>query len=59
VGSGQGSVSTRDIVTELDALVTAVSGDAFSIQAHAIPLSNVQAVWNKPTHTTDRLVLIP
>ncbi|MCU1405449.1 MAG: putative zinc-containing alcohol dehydrogenase (Oxidoreductase), partial [Glaciihabitans sp.] len=42
VGSGQGSVSTRDIVTELDALVTAVSGDAFSIQAHAIPLSNVQ-----------------
>lgn len=59
VGSGQGSVSTRDIVTELDALVTAVSSDAFAIRAHAMPLQDLQIAWGKAAHTTDRLVLTP
>ncbi|MCU1407512.1 MAG: putative zinc-binding dehydrogenase [Glaciihabitans sp.] len=57
IGSGQGSVSTSDIVTELGALAAAVSTDAFSIRARAVPLHNVQDAWGQATQTTERLVL--
>lgn len=59
IGSGQGSVATRDIITELGALAAAVSSNAFSIRAHALPLREVQDAWHQAAHTTDRLVLTP
>jgi NADPH:quinone reductase-like Zn-dependent oxidoreductase len=59
IGSGQGSVSTHDIVTELDALVTAVSRDAFFVQAQAMPMSSVRDTWIQAAHTADRIVLTP
>jgi NADPH:quinone reductase-like Zn-dependent oxidoreductase len=58
VGSGQGSVSTRDIVAELPALVTEISGGAFRIDARSVPLSDVETAWND-TDSDERLVIVP
>ena len=59
LGSGQGSVSTRDIVTELSALAAAVSSDSFSIRTKAVPLRDVRTAWESATTDTDRVVLVP
>jgi NADPH:quinone reductase-like Zn-dependent oxidoreductase len=55
VGSGQGSVPTRDIVAELQALVAELG--AFRIDARAVPLADVETAWKE---TGDqRLVVTP
>jgi NADPH:quinone reductase-like Zn-dependent oxidoreductase len=59
VGSGQGSVSTRDIVTELPALAAEISSGAYTIDAISTPLSDVQTAWNMPTAPGQRIVFIP
>lgn len=46
VGSGQGSVPTRDIVAELPALATEITSGALHIDARAVPLTEVEAAWN-------------
>jgi len=46
VGSGQGSVPTRDIVAELPALADEITGGALHINARAVPLSDIEAAWN-------------
>jgi NADPH:quinone reductase-like Zn-dependent oxidoreductase len=56
VGSGQGSVSTRDIIAELASLAAAIS--SFTIDARAVPLSDVTAAWADP-RTDQRIVLTP
>jgi NADPH:quinone reductase-like Zn-dependent oxidoreductase len=48
LGSGQGSVSTKDIVGELPALAAAISAGTFTINASSVPLSDVEATWNAP-----------
>jgi NADPH:quinone reductase-like Zn-dependent oxidoreductase len=58
VGSGQGSVPTRDILTELPALVDEITGGAFDIDARAVPLADVEAAWND-TGTSQRIVIEP
>jgi NADPH:quinone reductase-like Zn-dependent oxidoreductase len=57
VGSGQGSVSTREIVTELGALAEAITGGSLAVDARAVPLADVEAAWAEPS--TDRVVLVP
>ncbi|MTD12812.1 zinc-binding dehydrogenase [Nakamurella sp. YIM 132087] len=57
VGSGQGSVPTRDIVDELSDLAEFVMGEELRVEARAVPLGLVGKVWNEPT--TDRVVLVP
>ncbi|SDZ10088.1 quinone oxidoreductase family protein [Herbiconiux ginsengi] len=59
LGSGQGSVSTRDILTELEALVAAVSGDAFALAVRAVPLEHVEQAWADAPTSGDRIVLTP
>lgn len=59
VGSGQGSVSTRDIVSELGQLARAVTGGAFETRARAVPLAEVERAWHEAAATRDRLVLVP
>jgi NADPH:quinone reductase-like Zn-dependent oxidoreductase len=55
VGSGQGSVPTRDIVAELQALVAELG--AFRIDARTVPLADVETAWKE---TGDqRLVVTP
>jgi NADPH:quinone reductase-like Zn-dependent oxidoreductase len=56
VGSGQGSVSTQDIVAELPALAAEIACDAFSINVRPVPLADVEAAWRDTTE--DRRVVI-
>jgi NADPH:quinone reductase-like Zn-dependent oxidoreductase len=59
VGSGQGSVSTHEIVTELEALAAAVGSDVFSLAARGIPLERVEEAWAEAPTSRDRIVLVP
>jgi NADPH:quinone reductase-like Zn-dependent oxidoreductase len=58
VGSGQGSVPTRDIVAELAALATAIAEGAFRIDALSIPLALVSSAWSD-TDAGQRIVITP
>lgn len=58
VGSGQGSISTRDIVAELPALVAELAAGRLDTGALAVPLSDVEHVW-AAVGGTDRRVLVP
>ncbi|WP_284740629.1 quinone oxidoreductase family protein [Amycolatopsis sp. RTGN1] len=56
VGSGQGSVPTKEIVAELHALVKEIG--TFRIDARAVPLQDVESAW-RDTGSTQRLVVTP
>jgi NADPH:quinone reductase-like Zn-dependent oxidoreductase len=56
VGSGQGSVSTREILAELPALAEQITNGAFAIDAHPVPLADVEQAW---AATGRRIVVIP
>jgi NADPH:quinone reductase-like Zn-dependent oxidoreductase len=58
VGSGQGSVSTRDILSELPAIATAIAGGTLRINARAVPLADVTTAWQQ-TDGAGRIVLTP
>jgi NADPH:quinone reductase-like Zn-dependent oxidoreductase len=58
VGSGQGSVSTRDILSELPAIAEAVGTGALRIDARAVPLSDVATMW-RDADDGARIVLTP
>jgi NADPH:quinone reductase-like Zn-dependent oxidoreductase len=59
VGSGQGSVSPRDIVAELPALAAEISSGAYAIDPVRVPLRDVQSVWDKPVEPGQRIVFVP
>jgi NADPH:quinone reductase-like Zn-dependent oxidoreductase len=58
VGSGQGSVPTRDILAELPAIAAEIAGGAFHIDARAVLLADVEAAWHD-TGSTQRIVITP
>jgi NADPH:quinone reductase-like Zn-dependent oxidoreductase len=58
VGSGQGSVPTRDILTELPAIATEISSGSFELDARAVPLADVEAAWGD-TGAEERIVITP
>jgi hypothetical protein len=58
VGSGQGSVSTREYLAELDVLAREIAAGAIDVDARAIPLAQVEEAW-AATGATHRIVLIP
>jgi NADPH:quinone reductase-like Zn-dependent oxidoreductase len=55
VGSGQGSVSSRDILAELPALAAEITRGTFSVDADAVPLADVEKAW---TETGRRIVFV-
>jgi NADPH:quinone reductase-like Zn-dependent oxidoreductase len=58
VGSGQGSVPTRDIVAELADLAGAINDGALQISTRTVPLSGVAEAW--PDQGSDqRTVIVP
>jgi hypothetical protein len=57
LGSGQGSVPTRDIVGELPPLVDELGAGRLHLEAESIPLSRVETAWG--TTGTKRVVFIP
>ena len=58
VGSGQGSVSTGNILAELPALVDEIISGTLRIDARAVALTDVTTAW-KDTNTVQRIVIIP
>ena len=59
VGSGQGSVSPRDILVELPELAREITNGTFNVDATTMPLSDVGEAWTQAAHTEKRIVLIP
>lgn len=59
VGSGQGSVSTADILAELPELAAAITDGAFALETRSIPLADVEAAWGEPQSGTERAVIVP
>jgi NADPH:quinone reductase-like Zn-dependent oxidoreductase len=58
VGSGQGSVPTRDIVAELPELAAVITGGTFRVDPRPVPLAEVEAAW-KDTGADQRIVIVP
>ncbi len=59
VGSGQGSVSTREILAELPELAREITNGTFDINAQSMPLSDVEHAWADAASTSRRIVLTP
>jgi hypothetical protein len=59
VGSGQGSVSARAILTELPTLAGAIGGGAFQVGARPVPLASVEQAWADAATSSQRIVLVP
>lgn len=57
VGSGQGSVATREILAELPEL--AARAGAFDIDVRAVPLSDVERAWADAAGARERIVITP
>lgn len=57
VGSGQGSVSTREILAELPGLAHEINNGTFSVDVLPMPLPEVEQAWRLATHTGRRIVL--
>jgi NADPH:quinone reductase-like Zn-dependent oxidoreductase len=59
VGSGQGSVSTREILAELPDLAQQITNGTFDIDARPTPLADVEQAWADAARTTQRIVITP
>jgi len=59
VGSGQGSVGTREILTELPALAQAISEHTFTIDAQPVALADVEQAWADAAGSRRRIVITP
>jgi NADPH:quinone reductase-like Zn-dependent oxidoreductase len=59
VGSGQGSVSARAILTELPALAREITRGTFQVNARAVPLADVGQAWADAATGAQRIVLVP
>jgi NADPH:quinone reductase-like Zn-dependent oxidoreductase len=59
VGSGQGSVSTREILAELPELAREITNGTFDINAQSMPLSDVEQAWADAASASRRIVLTP
>jgi hypothetical protein len=58
MGSGQGSVSTRDIVGELPHLVDELVAGRLVVRTTSVPLSSVEATWNATSSEGKRVVFV-
>lgn len=59
VGSGQGSVTTGEIIAELPEIVRSVSSGVLSVDARAVPLADVEKAWAESAGAPQRIVLVP
>jgi hypothetical protein len=58
VGSGQGSVTAREILAELPALAREITGGVFDVDPRPMPLADVEHAW-ADSRTRQRIVLTP
>jgi NADPH:quinone reductase-like Zn-dependent oxidoreductase len=59
VGSGQGSIATRDIVSQLGELAEEIAKGSFVINARAVALKDVEAAWSEREDADERVVITP
>ena len=59
VGSGQGSVSTQEILAELPALAQEITGGSLEIDARPMSLADVEQAWADAAGTAQRIVITP
>jgi len=59
VGSGQGSVTTAEILAELPSLAHEISAGRFTVDARPVPLADVEHVWRTDEYPSQRVVLLP
>ena len=59
VGSGQGSVPTRDILAELPQIAEAIASGSFTIDTEAVPLAEVEQAWGRAYGSNRRIVITP
>ncbi|MEP9364057.1 zinc-binding alcohol dehydrogenase family protein [Nocardioides sp. CN2-186] len=59
VGSGQGSVATRDILAELPALAAEIGNGTFAVDARTMPLADAEQAWADAAASRQRIVLLP
>lgn len=59
LGSGQGSLSTAEIVAELGELAEHVSAGTFAVDPLATPLADVESAWERATAPGQRIVFVP
>jgi len=59
VGSGQGSVSTRDILAELADIAAAITAGGFEVDPLTVPLSDVEQAWTDAPLARRRIVIVP
>jgi NADPH:quinone reductase-like Zn-dependent oxidoreductase len=59
MGSGQGSVSTREFLAELPALAREITTGSFEIDARPTSLVDVEQAWADATGPGQRLVITP
>jgi NADPH:quinone reductase-like Zn-dependent oxidoreductase len=59
VGSGQGSVPTREIVAELSALAAHIAQGGYEIDASPVALSDVEDAWTRSLGSSERVVFVP
>jgi NADPH:quinone reductase-like Zn-dependent oxidoreductase len=59
LGSGQGSVTTAGILTELPALAEQITRGAFTVRTRTVPLAQVEQAWTAPIDPNERIVITP
>ena len=59
MGSGQGSVTTSAIVSELPALAAEITAGTLTINTTSVPLSDIEATWDEPVAAGTRIVFTP
>ena len=58
-GSGQGAVSPDLYLAELPSLVDEINAGTIAAKPNAMPLAEVEAVWNRADLPGERTVLLP
>ena len=56
LGSGQGSLTTAEIVAELPELAEQITAGTFRVDPVSRPLSDVESAWNAPAAAGERIV---
>ncbi|MBT0773199.1 zinc-binding alcohol dehydrogenase family protein [Kineosporia sp. J2-2] len=59
VGSGQGSVPTRDILAELTQIAAAVAEGRITVDVTTVPLAGVEQAWGRARDSDRRIVITP
>jgi NADPH:quinone reductase-like Zn-dependent oxidoreductase len=59
MGSGQGSLTTDDIIAELPSLAGEIASGTLAVNPAPISLARIEQAWHTPTAPGQRIVLVP